>query len=101
MVMQITFERSGGFAGLITTTTVDTTTLPAPEANRICLLVKAANFFELPSEIAPDNQPDCFQYHLTIQEGSQHHTVVVGESTMPGELRPLIDCLMEEARKGR
>ncbi len=65
--MQITFERSGGFAGLITTTTVDTATLPASEANQLRLLVEAANFFQLPSTIAPGSQPDRFQYQLTIQ----------------------------------
>ncbi len=99
--MQITFERSGGFAGLITTTTVDTATLPPAQANQIRLMVEAANFFQLPTTIAPDNQPDRFQYQITVQEGSQQHTVTVGESTMPGTLRPLIDCLMEAARKNR
>lgn len=97
--MLITFERSGGFAGLITTTTVDTTTLPAAEANQIRNLVKAANFFQLPATIASDNQPDRFQYQLTVQEGTQQHSVTVGESTMPSTLRPLIDCLMAAARQ--
>lgn len=97
--MQITFERSGGFAGMITTTTVDTATLPPAQANQIRLLVEAANFFQLPTAIAPDNQPDRFQYQLTIQEGNQQHSVTVGESTMPGTLRPLVDCLMETARQ--
>jgi hypothetical protein len=97
--MQITFERSGGFAGLITTSTIDTASLPPAEANRICHLVEVANFFELPRAIAQDHLPDCFQYHLTIQAGAQRHTVTVGESAMPETLKPLIDCLMEATPK--
>lgn len=97
--MRITCERSGGFAGLMMTTTIDTATLPAAEANQIHQLVAGAHFFQLPSTIAPDNQPDRFQYQLTIEDGSLQHTVTVGESTMPGTLKSLIDCLMEAARK--
>ncbi|MBW4539964.1 MAG: hypothetical protein KME43_12590 [Myxacorys chilensis ATA2-1-KO14] len=96
--MRVTFERSGGFAGLIVTTSVDTATLPATETEHLQQLVQSANFFGLPAEIPAAAQPDRFQYEITVEDGNQHHTVRVGEASVPESLRPLLNWCMEKAR---
>lgn len=98
--MRVTFERSGGFAGLIVTTSLDTATLPASEADQLQQLVQSANFFGLPAEIPATPQPDRFQYEITIADGKQQHTVRVGETSVPQSLRPLLNWCMEKARGG-
>ncbi|NJP08398.1 MAG: hypothetical protein HC866_02105 [Leptolyngbyaceae cyanobacterium RU_5_1] len=99
--MQISFERSGGFTGIPMRATVDTASLPSAEANHLRSLIESANFFRLPSAVAPSAQPDRFQYQLTVAENNREHTVTMGESTVPGTLRPLLDWLMETARGSR
>ncbi|HEY9613052.1 protealysin inhibitor emfourin [Allocoleopsis sp.] len=97
--MRMTFERTGGFAGMTITKVVDTTTLPAEDSNQLRRLVDAADFFHLPATIiTKSRQPDRFQYHLTIQEDNQQHTVVVSEQAVPSSLRLLIEWLMAAAR---
>ena len=97
--MKITFERSGGFAGTLMTTKVDTETLPTPEGGHLRQLMQAANFFHLPAKIAPSHpQPDLFQYKVTAEDNGQHHTVQVSESAIPNQLRPLLNWLTEIAR---
>ena len=98
--MRISFERTGGFAGMRLTTTVDTATLPPEEANQLRQLVEAADFFHLPATItSPSPQPDRFQYRLTVEENGQQHTVRVSEAAAPDALRPLIEWLMDAARR--
>ena len=99
--MRISFERSGGFAGMLMSVSVDTNKLAPTEASQVKSLVEESGFFELPEAIATSAQPDRFQYHLTVAEPKRKHTVTVSESSMPGTLKPLVDWLMDAARHPR
>lgn len=97
--MRISLERSGGFIGIPMTTTVDTDTLPMAEVAQLRQWVDAAHLDRLPAQIAsPNNQPDRFQYQLTVEDKGQRHTVAFGESAMPRELQPLVNWLRSQPR---
>ncbi|MFN6569337.1 hypothetical protein A6770_25895 [Nostoc minutum NIES-26] len=92
--MRISFERTGGFAGISKKTTVDTATLPPKEAKELPQLVEVADLFKLPEQIVSSNpQNDRFQYKLTVEDNGKQHTVTVSEAALPGTLRPLIEWL--------
>ncbi|MBW4673062.1 MAG: hypothetical protein KME52_03155 [Desmonostoc geniculatum HA4340-LM1] len=98
--MRISFERTGGFAGISKKTTVETAELPANEANTLKRLVEAADLFRLPEQItSPNPQSDRFQYKLTVEDNGRQHTVTVSEAALPGTLRPLIEWLQNTAQK--
>ena len=98
--MRISFERSGGFAGISMTTSVDTATLRATEANQLRRLVEAADFFDLPPKItSPTPQYDSFEYNLTVEANGKQHTVMVSESAVPENLKPLIAWLTDAAHR--
>jgi len=98
--MRITFERTGGFAGINKTTTVDTATLPPHDADVLPRLVEVADFFHLATQItSPTPQSDRFQYKLTVEDNGQQHTVTVSEAALPSTLRPLIEWLTNIARR--
>ncbi|WP_199290366.1 protealysin inhibitor emfourin [Leptolyngbya sp. FACHB-36] len=97
--MQVSFERSGGFAGMLMTTTVDTASLPSEQSAQLRRLVDAADFFRLPATIPSGAQPDRFQYQITVEEDGRRHSVTVGEAAMPGTMRPLVEWLMEAVRR--
>lgn len=91
--MRITFEQSGGFAGLIRTKTIDTSTLSPPDAQQVQRLIDAADFFRLPDSIEADVQPDRFQYYITVEDGDRHHSVEISETNIPPTIRPLLEWL--------
>ncbi|WP_193200084.1 protealysin inhibitor emfourin [Nostoc sp. MG11] len=92
--MRISFERTGGFAGISKKKTFDTATLPPNEAQELPRLVEAADLFKLPERItSPSAQSDRFQYKLTVEDNGMQHTVTVSEAALPGTLRPLIEWL--------
>ncbi|MBG1269331.1 protealysin inhibitor emfourin [Nostoc sp. WHI] len=98
--MRISFERTGGFAGISKKTTVDTADLPPNEAATLLRLVEVADLFRLPEQItSPNPQSDRFQYKLTVEDNGKQHTVTVSESALPGTLRPLIEWLQNTAQK--
>ena len=98
--MRIEYERSGGFAGMHFTTTVETAALPHAEAVKWHELVEQAKFFELPAMIpAPTPGIDRFVYKLLIDDRGLQHTVEVGEAALPESLRPLIEQLQKLARR--
>jgi hypothetical protein len=100
--LRITFERSGGFAGITISTTVNTDDLSISEADELRRLIEEADFFNQPAVIAPhEPHPDRFQYEVTVQDDGRLHTIMVSEEVMPENLRPLIRWLSEAARKGR
>lgn len=86
---------------MMMTVSIDTAKLGPKEATQLKSLVEAADFFQLPEAISPANQPDRFQYHLTVDEPKRKHSITVSESSMPGTLKPLVDWLMDAARHPR
>ncbi len=100
--MRIRFERTGGFAGMRLTATIDTEALPLERADELRRLVDAASFFDLPTTIrssAPG--ADQFQYQLTIEVEGRRHTVEVSEAAAPEALQPLLRQLTILARSLR
>jgi hypothetical protein len=103
--MKIYFERSGGFAGMLSSTTVDTQKLSSKEATEIKNLVDKANFFELPPKLFQPSKTakraaDYFVYKITIQNNNQkEHSVECNDINMQPTLRPLINFLTRYSRK--
>ncbi len=96
--MRVDFIRTGGFAGIRLTTSVETTQLPPDQAVTIHKLIDDSRFFQLPENIAPPKpMPDSFQYRITVASAEQTHTVSVSDSACPDSLRPLIDYLSKMA----
>jgi hypothetical protein len=95
--MEISFEKSGGFAyfpGLAQSVTVDTQKLAAPTAQRLMDLVQRAAFFSLPSSLpAPAGSADHYSYTLTVHDGLRQHTVTLTDPITDANLSQLIDEL--------
>jgi hypothetical protein len=99
--MLVLFERSGGFAGVPVTITIDLATLSPADATQLNRLIEQADFFNLPTTTPASTKPDRFQYRVTIQMGDRHHTIKTGEATAPETLTPLLDWLTNFAQKQR
>jgi hypothetical protein len=99
---QVHFERTGGFAGIRLATSVDTADLPEEEARALEEKIQAARFFEQPGQMrSAGNEPDRFQYKITVEQAGKSHTVEVGETSMPEDLQPLVEHLGNLARTRR
>jgi hypothetical protein len=97
--MHITFERTGGFAGMRLAVTIDTHQLSPEEAKELEEMVEAAGFFDLPAKISSESPgADRFHYKLTVEAEGQRHTVELGEAAAPEPLRTLLRRLTTVAR---
>lgn len=103
--MRIDYERSGGFAGIRMSTSVDSDSLPLEQAEEIRAALEEADFFQLPSRIIPGLEKtggvDRFQYRVTVHAQDRHHTVEVGEAAVPENLWSLLNLLNTIARTKR
>jgi hypothetical protein len=100
--LRISFERSGGFAGIIMKTAVDEKDLAPGEAQKLRQLVEEADFFNSPGKITSQSpQPDRFQYELRLEEKGRQHTVTMSEEAMPAKLKPLVNWLMGKSRQAK
>ncbi len=97
--MQIYFERSGGFSGLKLKTAVDTTQLPAEEAEQIERVLSTNQFLELPPDAEPTAEMDQFSYKMTVITGDWQHTAVFTDANASEELQPVIRRLTVIARQ--
>jgi hypothetical protein len=99
--MTITFERSGGIAGITRTVTVSTDEMAEADAAELRRLVAESGLFELPADAgAGDPAPDDFVYTITIDDGERTAVVRTGGVNAPGSLRPLLDWLNRALRSG-
>jgi hypothetical protein len=102
--MKVYLERSGGFAGMVTSTNVDTQTLPPNEAQEIQCLIENSHFFELPSQSPQTSKTrkgaaDYFIYKITVQDGKREHSVQANDINMQPNIKPLIDFLIRHSQK--
>jgi len=95
----IWFERTGGFAGMITMVEIDSKTLSVEEQEKVEEFIEKSGFFEFVSDSLKTNHPDQFQYKITIEYKNDKKSLEFGESGMPNSLRPLVDYLNQKARK--
>jgi hypothetical protein len=98
--MQIYFKRSGGFMGIPVQGEVDTSSLPADQAEIIESMLDEARFFDLPS--APPAQTsaaDRFTYELKVVRNNTEHTVYFSEQDAPMEINTLVRHLTTIARR--
>ena len=87
----ITFERHGGFGGVVLRTTFTPSELSESEVEAIDAVQHGT------SSRHRDPQPDRFEYHLDLPTGR----IVIGEEDLPEPLRPLVTRLLERARQPR
>ncbi len=100
--MRIHFVRTGGFAGMRLANTIDSEELPEEEVQALVDELDNAHFFELPTFLSGGTGgADRFQYEITVDDGSQRHTVAAGESSLPGNVQPLVQHLERLARTNR
>lgn len=97
--LQIRFERSGGFANI--PMSVDSRELPQEEAAELATLVEGVDLPALAGR-QPEpgaGRPDRFQYDLAITRGDGSYRLQLREGEVPPELMPLIDRLLDLARR--
>jgi hypothetical protein len=100
--MKISYQRTGGFAGMVISFSIYTDELSSDEIEELKNLVAAADFFELPSKIESNELvPDQFQYIIAIETDEQQHTVEVGDVAVPEKLGILLNKLRVLSRTTR
>ena len=97
--MEVSYERTGGFAGMRMAASFDLDELPEEDAANVRELLHQAHFHQLPDVILDQaGMPDQFTYKITVTDEIFHHTVTTGDASAPPELRPLIDLLNQLSR---
>jgi hypothetical protein len=101
--MKIYFLRTGGFAGIRLSLAIDTQDIPEEDAGRLRRLVEASGFFDLDAhEVRATPAPDRFEYRLAIRSqvwGARE--LLLAESAIPDEIRPLLEHLTALAMSRR
>ena len=99
--MRIIFDRSGGFMGLNSSLTIDLDDLPLDQAEALRRLLDESHFFTLTENSPTRPIADGFQYTITVESGTATHILHTSDTTMPDELRPLLQELSQRARSQR
>lgn len=82
------------------TSSVDTRDLPPHEAREIQQIVASLDLpVTEPPQGPPSSGADRFQYDLTITKGVHSYGISLPEADVPADLRPVIDLMINRARK--
>lgn len=98
--MIIQFERSGGFAGMLVSNTIDTNDLEPEMAEELINLVRSSGYFDLPEGSSPRSAgADMFHYKLRVEDEGRELTVEMDDGGVSDNLRPLLRRLALLARE--
>jgi hypothetical protein len=98
--MQITVRRSGGFAGITETKTVDTAQLQSSIAQQVEQRVRDLDFFALRVDASADAVgADMFQSEVTVHDAGQQRTIWFNDDgqQQTAALRELVDTVLQIA----
>jgi hypothetical protein len=93
--VRLELRRSGGFAGIVRSASVDTADLPAEEADELAGLLERSGVLRGggPPARSPGT-PDRFRYRLIVERHEERREVAFGEEMMGPELRALVERLL-------
>jgi len=94
--MRVTVERSGGFAGIAKTASVDRDALAPADAETMDELVRDVDD-AAPIADAPSQERDRFEYSVTLETGEGLRTITASESQVSPSLRRLIEWVTSTA----
>jgi hypothetical protein len=97
--MKLRFTQSGGFAGLIRQCTIDTETMKPDEAAALEGLVRQASLSASRQALSRSAR-DLEEYEIAIDRDGKSVTVVLDQSTLPAEAKPLVAYLKKSTRPG-
>jgi len=99
--MKLTFQQSGGFAGLSRGCELDTDQMDHEEAARLQRLIETSGL--LGATDAPPRAPfpDAHAYQFTITDAGHTRHVILTDSDLTDELMPLIDALRSRSKPMR
>ncbi|MGQ4646380.1 protealysin inhibitor emfourin [Lyngbya aestuarii] len=95
--MKIKFRQTGGFAGLAKSIEIDTEQIATDEADRLKSLVNQSSFFDVPQPIS-QTMPDQELYSITVESQGRSHQLHLSRSSVPGQLKALVDCVAQLAK---
>jgi hypothetical protein len=102
--VEIEFERSGGFAGIVLRSTLNTDKLIPEDRQQIESLISKSAFFSLKSDTNTDSvsaggrrPADYLTYKITIRDGKKIQSVQTTDLTKNIELKKFVDYLSKKA----
>ena len=99
-INKIKFERTGGFAGIRLKADVEMEELPDDLKYEIIDLLDEADFDDLAKKMTDETatMPDEFTYSIEVEARKGEYKISASESSLPGDLQPLIEILERIAK---
>ena len=97
--IRVLLSRSGGVAGIRRSVTLDSARLEPERAAELRRLVAQARLSQISEPtIRASRVPDRFQYTLTVEHGTERHSLTFAEEKTPDQLRDLLAMVWREGR---
>jgi hypothetical protein len=97
--MKVTLTQAGGYAGLVRTTELDSSQLPADEASTLAALVREVAEAGARPQTAP--HPDALEFELRTVDDDGRTRVVVLHDPLPPAAQRLVKFIREKATTGK
>jgi len=95
--MKVTFNQSGGFAGLVKGCELDTATLAPDAARELERLIRGSGLSSSVKRLS-DTARDLHQYEITIEDSDGKVELLFDDSTVPQSASPLLGFLKKHTR---
>jgi len=97
---EISFERSGGFTGMVTRSEVSSKSLDLESLQKLKNLLNESGLLSFPEgEGQTGNKPDSFQYRIVLKQPEADKTWILANEDLGEKMRALVEFLRQLARK--
>jgi len=95
--MKVRFRQTGGFGGLVLGSDLDTSTLPAADAQELTRLIKQANLENIQTK-RNDKARDLQNYEIVVESDAPTAKASFDDMSVDANLEPLLEFLRKRAR---
>jgi hypothetical protein len=95
----IKVERSGGFAGILTSSEMDTKDLPSVLINKLKRIMENKNPVSLPVKVAPRGAADYYTYKITIKGDDTEKILECNQYDITDNLKSIVKYVEKNSKK--
>jgi hypothetical protein len=97
--LKIKVERSGGIAGIVRSTELDSKELPCSLVSKLKKIIQDSESSSIPLKVTPRGAADHYTYKISVRDGSNIQVIECNQFNLQDDFKPLISYFEKHSKR--
>jgi hypothetical protein len=97
--LKIKVERSGGIAGIVRSTELDSKELPSSLVSKLKKIIQDSESSSIPLKVTPRGAADHYTYKISVRDGSNIQVIECNQFNLQDDFKSLISYFEKHSKR--